>query len=418
MRNVRQMVSAFTLIELLVVIAIIAILAAMLLPALASAREKARRSACMNNLNQMAKAFESYTGDYGQYYPGGNSWSGVNTDPAVANPSESFSNAANAQLKGGNLYEWYADTILNQKVCLMNATYDNFCNWGQFSMRAIAVGSPYNQDMTTRTLNTGDLWNQPRGMGHLIVSGYVADVRGFWCPSSEGAGHHRGWHWKNQNSVGFGLDSLAGFQKAGGFDANTLLHGNWSHAKPAGYYAAQSVITVPYDYRNQPVFTGSSVVRARDDSVQLRWTKPVLRTSLNCPLFKTTKVIAGRALVNDSCARGAQEADDGAGSTPSPNYPGPGFGGRVHRDGYNVLYADGHAAWYSDNDQNIMWLNPGKYGWNSQTTGWDSWTRNPIGATNVFPTTNGYNNNTVMTQKWEPYHNFDIAAGMDTDAQY
>ena len=366
LKSISWRAPAFTLIELLMVIAIIAVLAALLLPALQAAREKARRTSCISNLNQMSKALESYCGDYGQYFPcnatGGKklfydgetsghasdrtcgTWedTGLVTDPKL-DPAD------------GTLHTWTIGTIAGKSAphCSLQPPV---------VYRNIFVGA--REIDSLGTADAEQLNMAPVGLGYLLSSGYMGDARVYFCPSStDMVCKSRDWlkrygpTYYDENGA---ADDVADLKRVGGFDARSVMYGDWNWLGPWMDYARfnqMRVLLSHYSYRCLPTTplggTGTTdfVVTPVGQEHRVRHTNPDRGVWPGEPVFKTQKQLGGRAIASDCWGRSSMHQNEFAGlAVPQP---GEGFYG--HREGYNILYGDWHAKWYGDPQERVIW---------------------------------------------------------------
>jgi len=423
-------IRGFTLIELLVVVAIIAILAAMLLPALAAAREKARRSACQNALKQTAIAIESYVGDYSDYYPSypnyGRSLYYINKTSRFADPRTNWSVWTSGTLDRG--------PYLNTRMVGTGLPED--C-W------QAATGQPRTEGTQP---GAGRLAMAPWGLGMLLYSNYVTDVSLLFCPSS-GGGNPGTPQAGRPRLFANAAYLLSHYKLAGGYDRQSVFFGAWGSWVSSSYTATDSAqwqglfpdttycrngraAVCDYVYRGLPMelrdyrdwcIRGDSPDPYEQSTVPdgnwtryipVPYTKPVQKAVAGCPQFKTPKQLGGRALVADSYQK-IQDSD-------TVLRPGDGLVG--HKDGYNVLYGDGSVSWYGDPQQNIIWWNTASGGFPNYALGFQrpimyeyyagkgsfDYAHN-IAGSGRWPTGSAYREISWYTV----WHQIDVSAGFD-----
>jgi prepilin-type N-terminal cleavage/methylation domain-containing protein/prepilin-type processing-associated H-X9-DG protein len=444
--------AAFTLIELLVVIAIIAILAALLLPALAAAREKARRTSCVNNLKQVGIGMASYTSDYSGYLAswGGwgiatndDSWCFNGTDKVSDNTCDAlhYKNDTPSKVARYPHYYWDAfykgqgqETDSSGNLRWVNMTQEGGIPYFA-SPRVLSYGQVYNPTTGTYSgaIEAGLLNAAPMGLGMLLTSGYVGDAGVFYCPSAVDMAPDINDDWEGKDLP---ASTLADWKTMGGRDARTLTHGDYNPGGSIGKFIAQDagndscMIQSTYNYRNIPIVANEPwhVYEEGTSRMRIPGTKPNVYARLSEPMFRTEKELNGRSLVVDTFSKGTRY--DGAGRDIKDNgmYWGnvsasqqiPGFGLQHHRDGYNVLYGDGHASWYGDPQEKIIWHAEGTY--NLTTRGGDSdsgfvysqFAHNYLWGAHSFG--RDLDHDDIKNTSIAIWHYFDVAAGIDVDA--
>ena len=392
--------AAFTLIEMLVVIAIIGILAALLLPALTSAREKARRTSCLNNLNQFSKGLESYCADFGGYFPCYPGWGVDPSSTTRLGPGgvtyQAYIGNARYTCRMTNLIP--ADAVLTDEPVSLpklggGTTSGIPCGLafpGVSFFRTIFFGSPWiyqgSAAVGSSPVAGHACFCGPVGLGNLVTGGYIKDAKVFMCPSAEGMPYDAG-----AANAGLSKGDLSTLMSRTGLDDADALRGgdypqlvhNYGATAPNGWQNQPNVygFQCSYNYRGVPIstsgapwlFTGQGKggvpyttpalttpgAGVPLDSPGLTYadftdtTTPGIKAYAGCPEFKTQKLLGSRSICSDTFSKWDEAPESTYAATLSATQT-LGYGTWAHKTAYNVLYGDWHATLVSDTEGKLL----------------------------------------------------------------
>jgi len=277
----------------------------------------------------------------------------------------------------------------------------------------------------------------PVNLGYLLDGGYVGDWTVFYCPSGAGA---QSWG-DPKNKACYGgwgsLQNIAQVRRAvmnsskPSAGSRALFYGDFSYANWGQYcdeYGKWGWIMAAagqYNYRGVVYGAYDSYGRGTaQETSYIAGTRPVITGRFGAQIFGTTKNVSSRALLCDTFEKCRVTSSDTQADLNKAGRESAGF--QMHKDGYNVLYGDGHAAWYGDPQQRIIWwmakdqYTPSESNMHCGTQTWDwcvrsytdsrfndySWYAVP--ASHVRRLNNG----------WLVWHLMDVAGGEDVDAYY
>jgi hypothetical protein len=234
------------------------------------------------------------------------------------------------------------------------------------------------------TTAAGQMNLGPVGLGYLALGNYIGDCSVFYCPTAStsmptpgccslataatGSGAPTGWSsYDPPRIAAHNISDLKTYAYGGNLDALSIMRGNYNGltanvqnvGTASGYDGAsdnsgallgacQNAVLSQYAYRDVPFSPNPTIANGWEwPYMRVDYVSPALISTPADemgPLFKTQKILGGRALAADAFGKNGFE---------SASWAGPGYYG--HRDGYNVLYGDWSAHWWGDPLQKFIW---------------------------------------------------------------